>query len=165
MENDILVYFPYRTHYYFSLTLAVISFFFSIGVGYSLSNLGWILLIPILFVLTALTLSKFLYDTSKISILFMNDGLWVVGQGKMSARFYAWCDIPYLYHTRSKRGHRFIVLSGEDLSNEQLELYVAKSANRSNPCTSSMVVVLYIDPLQDSMLLLNFLNKVSETES
>ena len=158
MDNTKLLYLPYRTHYYFSLALVGISFVFSIGIGYSLSNPEWVLLIPGLFVLACLALAKFLYDTSKISVLLVADGLWVIGKDKMTVQFYAWCNIPYLAHAKSKRGHRFVVLSREDLCKIQLEQYVAQSANRSTPCIRSTVVVLPIDPLQNTTMLLNFLN-------
>lgn len=165
MEKEKLLYLPYRTHYYFALVFVRISFAFSVGIGYSLSNPEWILLIPILFVVATLVFAKHLYDTSKITVLLVAEGLWVVGNGKMAAKYYAWCDIPYLAYARSKRGHQFIVLSSKDLSKSQLEQCVAQGVNSSALGLKPSIIVLPIDPLQDTTLLLDFLNdKVANTK-
>ena len=165
MEKEKLVYFPYRTHYYFALALVGISFVFSVGIGYSLSKPEWILLIPILFAVATLVFAKFLYDTSKITVILVAEGLWVVGNGKMAAKYYAWCDISYLTCARSKRGHQFIVLSSKDLSKSQLEQCVAQGANSSTLGLKPSIIVLPIDPLQDTTLLLDFLrDKVANTK-
>ena len=162
MDRETLLYLPYRTHYYLSLAMVGISLAFTIAIGYSLLDPEWVLLLPFLFVFASLMMAKFLYDTSKISVLFVAEGLWIVGQGKKPVQFYAWRDILYLTYARSKRGHSFVVLSKEELSKIQLEQYVAQSAKCSIPCVSATVVVLSIDPLQDTTFFLNFLNdKVS----
>ena len=164
MKKDKLLYYPYRTYYYFSLALVGISFAFSVAIGYSLSDPGWILLIPTLFAVATLVFAKFLYDTSKITVILVGEGLWVIGNGKKAAKYYAWRDIPYLANARSKRGHQFIVLSSKGLSKSQLEQYVAQAATSSVMDINPSIIVLSVDPLQDTTLLLDFLNeKVANT--
>lgn len=149
MENSRLMYRPYVTYYYLACILFAAACAFCIGLGYSLSNPCWELLIPALFVISCLIFAIYALKISVITVFLEPDGLLITEKKKKPILFYPWTELQHMAQARSLRGHEYIILSQEKLLESQLTQYVKQSVNSNSPVIEGKVV-LFLDPLQDT---------------
>lgn len=127
-------FYPYRVHRYV-IPFTVISMFVFLGI--LLLNLNLVVL-----VLTLMNawLIRFLYASLHTNILFCKDGFCVHDSKRKETRDFTWEQVRYGYHTKNFKGHRFLLLAPNKLTEKQLRQYTNQSANTDRVCIDDIVV-------------------------
>jgi len=146
---DVITYRPHKSYAYFTpfaLTIALILF---LTAGYYLPHMRYTGIILMLFGILSLWLTKSLYDSSNIVILFEQEGLRITGGKAKNYQYLLWKDITYGCYVRNFKGHLFLVLSPGELNPKIAKRLANIGANLSKICVDSSVVV-YIDVTQNT---------------
>ena len=146
--RDSIIYYPYRAHRWFSPFLFVFGLCAFFLIGYCFSVRDWLVLFLVIAGVLCVFLSKFLYDSSHVSICFNDEGILIIGDKKVKYCYVDWEDINYAYYAKNIKGPLFLVLSPKSINEKQVKQFVKQSANLSRPCID-FVVVIYMDITQD----------------
>lgn len=146
--NEIIIYRPYRVHAWtlpFTVTIGVLAF---VATGYCLPYWESNIIIPAVMGVISIWLTKTLYDTSKLTVIFEQHGLRTISVRYEDYRYVLWKELLYAYYVRSIKGHLFLVLSSNALSPKEAKHFANRGANSSKICVDR-VFVIYIDSFQD----------------
>ena len=136
---------PNKTESWFVPFTLAIGILGLIGVGYFASvkkpELFFISLFSGAF---GLCLTKMLYDSSNIILLFENEGIRIIGRKYSDYRYLPWNEYLHAYYGRALKGHLFLVLSSKELNPIDAKKYINKR-NYSSKLYFDDVVVLHID--------------------
>lgn len=142
-------YRPFRTYNCFVPFVSGTGVFFIICVGYCLFPPHWHMLMFLLISILCFWLSKVLYDSSNIIVLFEQEGLRIIGEKNNRHQYFSWTALEFAYYSRNYKGHLFLVLSPRELSQGEVKAYTNRGANSLRLCVDS-VVVIYIDTIQNT---------------
>lgn len=155
--NDVIKYRPNRSNSWFVPFMLICSIIAFVGIGYCLPKIGFPVYFLFVFGIMGFLLAKTLYDSSNIIIIFENEGLRIAGGKHNNYHYTLWEDINYAYYARNFKGHLFLILSPESLSQKQVKHFMNRGANTSRICVDS-VMVIHIDELQDITKLRELIN-------
>ena len=116
-------FYPYRNNWYV-LIFAVITMMAFLLILFLYFNLLFLL-----FALINTWLIMFSYASLHTKILFCQDCFCVHDNKCKKTRDFTWEQVKYGYHTKNFKGHRFLLLSPNKLTEKQLRQYTNKSAN------------------------------------
>lgn len=150
--SDTIIYHPHQSHGRFvPFTIGVEIFSFVAG-GYCLPRIDLFCFCFFGIGIPCLVLSKILYDSSNNAVLLEQDGLRIVEGRSRTFRYILWKEVPYVYFTRSYKGHSFVVLSPKVLNRKQAQAFTNRGANTSR-ISVDFVVVIHINAAQSASLL------------
>lgn len=140
MSNTV-VYYPYQSDKYFSVATLIVSSLSFVAFGYCLAD--WIPACCFFGVIgiVALWLSKSLYDSAQICLLFEPKGIRLIGGKCQNGLFVRWDKCPYAYYTQNYKGHLFVILSQYELSSKQIRMLANQSANAYKICVESKYTI------------------------
>lgn len=145
--NNICTYRPYRSHAWFLPFVIPVAMLAFVAAGYCFPYVGvGVFWVAIGIVCTYLT--KALYDSSNISVVFEQEGLRIVGGSYNDYRYLLWEEVSNAYYVRNFRGFLFLVLSPKALDSKAAKKLINRGANLSKICIDD-VVVIHIDDLQN----------------
>lgn len=145
--NNICTYRPYRSHAWFLPFVIPVAMLAFVAAGYCFPYVGvGVFWVAIGIVCTYLT--KVLYDSSNISVVFEQEGLRIVGGSYNDYRYLLWEEVSNAYYVRNFRGFLFLVLSPKVLDSKAAKKLINRGANLSKICIDD-VVVIHIDDLQN----------------
>lgn len=133
-------FYPYRNNWYV-LIFAVITMMAFLLILFLYFNLLFLL-----FALINTWLIMFSYASLHTKILFCQDCFCVHDNKRKKTRDFTWEQVKYGYHTKNFKGHRFLLLSPNKLTEKQLRQYTNKSANTDRICIDAIVVL----PIENS---------------
>ena len=146
--DNLIVYRPYRFHYYCAFLSLCIGAFASVIMGCYLPTVDWFIIVWFAVLFLSVFFAKVLYDSSNITMLFEEEGLRIVGGKYADYSYFPWNMFTIAYYARSYKGHLFLVLSPEPLTQTQAKQYVNRSANLSKLQIKSAIVI-HLDATQD----------------
>ena len=82
----------------------------------------------------------FLYATLHTNILFTQNGFHVYESKRKEAHNFTWKQIRYGYYTKNFKGHKFLLLAPNKLTEKELRQYTNKGANTNRVCFGTIVV-------------------------
>ena len=132
---DILFeFYPYRNNWYVLIfsVLTIIAF-----------SLMLFLYFNLLFLLLAVVnawLIFFSYASVRTKILFYQDCFRIHDNKRKKTIDLTWEQVTYGYHTKNFKGHRFLLLSPNKLTEKQLRQYTNQGANTDRICIDAIVV-------------------------
>lgn len=147
--NDITIYRPYKAHAWtlpFTVTIGLFAF---VATGYCVPYWEYNVFILAVIGVVCAWLTKFLYDSSNLTVIFEQQGLRTIAGRYDDYRYVLWEELSYAYYVRSFKGHLFLVLSPNALSPKEAKHFANRGANSSRICIDS-VLVIYIDIFQDA---------------
>ena len=145
--NNICTYRPYRSHAWFLPFVIPVAMLAFMAAGYCFPYVGTVVFcVAIGIVCTYLT--KVLYDSSNIAVVFEQEGLRIVGDSYKDYRYLLWEEVSNAYYVRNFRGFLFLVLSPKVLDPKEAKKLTNRGANLSKVCIDD-VVVIHIDDLQN----------------
>lgn len=146
--NDTFIYRPYKSHAWtlpFTTSVGLLAF---VAAGYCVPYWGYNVLILAAVGIVCAWLTKLLYDSSNVAVIFEQEGLRALGGNYNEYRYVLWEEVSYAYYVRSFKGHLFLVLTPNALSSKEAKHLANRGANSSRICIDS-VLVIYIDIFQD----------------
>lgn len=160
--NHTIVYRPYKSSVWFAVFMTGIGLLALMIAGYALPYKGFIVFFLTAIGVVSLWLTKILYDSSNITIYLEQEGLRITGGKHNNYQYISWEELSYTYYIRSFKGHLFLVLSPKTLSSKEAKRLVNQAANLFKIYITG-VVVLYIDVLQNTAPLKEFVVQKSKT--
>lgn len=144
---NVIRYQPFRAEKWISYCVFAIGIMSFVGVGYCVPKLNFSFFFLLCMGVSAIFLTKYLYNTSKAIILFETECLRIF-EGKNSQYHCVLLkDLSYAYYATNFKGHLFLVLSNKPLA----EIHAKRFANQGS-CSSKLLiantVVIYIDAQQ-----------------
>lgn len=139
--NNIFKYRPYRSMGWFVPfgIFLVISFLVLSG-GYLFQNLFGDFAVLFLIGILCIWLTKVLYDCSNITLIFEQEGLYIVGDKQVAHRYINWSELPCVYYAKSWKGFSFAVLSPEALDQKATQRYANRAANTGRISIDNAIV-------------------------
>lgn len=128
----------------FSVSIGILAFMLA-GVFLQMGDYKSIPIVA--FGIVSFWLSKQLYDSANVVVLFELEGLRIVGGRGKNIKYFPWTELPFACYSRNYKGHLFLVLSPKALSKTEAKRYVNRGANMSQTCVDS-VVVIHISAIQ-----------------
>ena len=145
----ITIYRPYKLHaWILPFTASVVPLAFAVA-GYCVPYWGYNVAILAVIGIVCAWLTKVFYDSSRLAVIFEQQGLRTIGCRYSDYRYVLWEELSYAYYVRSFKGHLFLVLSSNALSPKEAKRFANRGANSSRICIDS-VFVIYIDIFQDA---------------
>ena len=145
--NDITVYRPYQFHARVFPFTAFISLLALVATGYCIPYWKATFLLATIGVGGA-WLTKYLSDTTKVVVVFEQQGVRILGDKHHNYRFVPWENLTYAYYTRNYKGHPFLVLTPNALDRKEAKHFANRGANTTRICIDG-VLVIYMDIIQD----------------
>lgn len=145
--NNTYSYRPYRSHtcfLRFVIPVAMLAFF---AAGYCFQYVGVCVFFTVIG-LVCTYLTKMLYDSSNMAVVFEKEGLRTIGSSYKDYRHFLWEEVLNAYYVRNFRGFLFLVISPKALKPKEAKFFANKGANLSKICIDD-VAVIYIDDLQN----------------
>lgn len=152
--NDLnyIIYRPYRTQLWISLFTLIMAVFTFVFLGVSLTKVGLHTLFLLVSGLVFLFLTKSLYDSSKIILIFDDEGLLIFNDKHNNYRRFNWAYFSTLSYTTNFKGNLFAVLTPDSKTESEIKKLVSHSANSSKVCIDDTVIIAF-DPLQKDVFL------------
>ncbi len=145
--NNIYTYRPYRSHVWFLPIVIPVAMLSFTAAGYCFPYVGvGVFCVAIGIVCTYLT--KVLYDSSNMAVVFEQKGLRIVGGSYNDYRYLLWEEVSNAYYVRNFRGFLFLVISPKVLGPQEAKKLANRGANLSKICIDD-VIVIHIDYLQN----------------
>lgn len=146
--NDCIIYRPYKS-YVWALPFTVsVGLFAFVAAGYCILHFECTVFILAVIGIMCTWLTKILYDSSNLAMIFEQQGLRAIGCRYTDYRYVPWDELPYAYYVRSFKGHLFLVLSPNLLSPKEAKHVANRGANLSRICIGG-VWVIYLDIFQN----------------
>ena len=127
-------FYPYRNNRYV-LVFAVITM-----IAFSLMLFLFFNLLFLILAIISTWLIIFAYASLHTNILFYQDRFCVHDNKRKKTKDFTWEQVRYGYHTKNFKGHSFLLLSPNKLTEKQLHQYTNKSANTDRICIDDIVV-------------------------
>lgn len=146
--NNITIYRPYKVHARilpFTVTVGVFAF---IAMGYCIPYWEFGVSLWVVMGVGCIWLTKVLYDTSNLTVIFEQQGLRIVEGRYNNYRYVLWEELLYAYYVRNFKGHLFLVLSTNALSPKEAKRFANIAATSSRICIDD-VLVIYINFFQE----------------
>lgn len=146
--NDVIVYRPYRLQAWllmFTIPTGMLAF---LAAGYYMLFQAVSSLALMAIGIICVWLSKLLYNASKITVTFEQEGLRIMDRDYNGCQYRFWCELSYAYYVKSFKGHLFLVLSPKKLSPKEAKHLTNRGANSSKVCID-YAIVIYLDILQN----------------
>lgn len=132
---DILFeFYPYKNNWY------VLIFSVLTMIAFSLMLFLYFNLLFLLLAGVNACLIIFSYVSVHTKILFYEDRFRVHDNKRKKIIDFTWEQVTYGYHTKNFKGHRFLLLSPNRLTEKQLRQYTNISANTDRVCIDAIVV-------------------------
>lgn len=147
--NDVIIYRPFRSHVwalFFTIPVGMLAF---LAAGFCLWYWSFSIIVLSTVGIVCIWLTKVLYDSSNIVVIFEREGLRITGSRYKDYRYVPWKEVSYAYYVRNFKGHLFLLLSPKSLTSKETKKLVNRSANSSTICIDN-VLVIYVDILQDT---------------
>lgn len=140
MSNTV-VYYPYQSDKYFSVATLIVGALSFVAFGHCLTD--WVPACYFFGIIgvVALCLSRTLYDSAQICLLFEPEGIRLIGGKYQNCLFVPWNKCMYAYYTQNYKGHLFVILSQHELSSKQTRTLANQSANAYKICVESKYVI------------------------
>lgn len=152
--NDLngFIYQPYRTHLGFAIFTIIMAVFSFVVFGFSFSQIGFHTLFLFVSGLMFLLLTKTLYNSSKIIIVFDDVGLLIFNDKHSKYRQFNWAYFSNVYYTTNFKGNLFAVLTSNAKTETEIKKLASRSANSSKLCIDDAVIISF-DPLSKDVFL------------
>ncbi len=131
---------PYRNHKWFLPFTIVTGMLALTASGYCMPNFELSVMLVAVGIGCA-WLTKYLYDTCLVAVLFDERGFQVFEGHCGNYRYFSWEGLPYVYDTRSFKGYPFLVLSSRKLNSKETKCLANRGANLSRLCIDDVVVI------------------------
>ena len=145
--NNIYIYRPYRSHAWFLPFIIPVAMLAFVAAGYCFPYIGVGVFCAIIGIVCTY-LAKVLYDSSRIAVVFEQEGLRIIGSSYNDYRHLLWKEVSNAYYVRSFRGFLFLILSPKVLDHKEAKKLTKRGANSSKICIDD-VIVIHIDDLQN----------------
>lgn len=158
MENDMNVYIKYKTYkmYKFLLIFFILMSILSlVFIGDSLKNRAiYMLIVWGFFFLLFSVSAKYCYDLSKLTILFESEGIRLINVRDLKEHFISYQKFLSGYYCRSYRGHLYLVLSPELLTEKQVKKMVNRSVWLNTVYIHNAVLLLIHNASKEEKILI-----------
>lgn len=133
MENDKIIYQPYRIGkiIIFFLQMVLIFLIIMLGIAIKQNSFDGIVVIGILLSLI-IVLIKLLYDSIKIKVIFDKEYIRLLNGGKQKRYDIPWKEISYGYYCKDWHGNLYLVLSSKSIEPKKVKKLVNKYTNSLN---------------------------------
>lgn len=147
--NDTIKYRPYRSEAWFvPFGILLVIFFLVFSGGCLFQSLVIHSAVSFLLGILCIWLTKVLYDTSRIVLLFEHEGLRIIGDKHTDHRYIPWSELTHVYYAKTWKGFMFAVLAAEGLDQKATRRYANHAANTGRISVDN-VIVFPLDHLQD----------------
>ncbi len=154
--NDFIIYRPYRSYMWFVPLTIIITIFSFVAFVFSFQEFGFPTFFTFIFCLLAISLTKTLYNSSKITVFFDDVGLLITDGNHKNNKQFNWDYFSNVYYIRNFKGHSFAVLTPNTLTSKERKIIANHSIRFSNLCIDR-VVLIYLDALQKDLQLKEFI--------
>ena len=133
MENDKIIYQPYRIGkiIIFFLQMVLIFLIIMLGIAIKQNSFDGIVVIGILLSLI-IVLIKLLYDSIKIKVIFDKEYIRLFNGGKQKQYDIPWKEISNGYYCKDWHGNLYLVLSSKSIEPKKVKKLVNKYTNSLN---------------------------------
>ena len=107
--------------------------------------------------------ANFMYYLSRVKVILEENEITVVNDRQTKSRSIEWSCIHYAYYVKKYKGHRFLVLSPDGLSENQLRNFIGKGIVSSKVCIEN-VIVIRLSKSKDTSKISDFVKQKVESD-
>lgn len=149
MISDDIVYFPYKTTSAGAIISMIVSIFMACFAGICISQNNFVLaLIWFLLSCIMVSITKILYDLSKIVFLFTQDCIKISGLKYMFEYSISWQELRYAYYMKNSRGYPHWILSVNQMTPQECRKLINSTLGFAKAIRND-VILIFCHVLED----------------